>query len=68
MRKEGDQLTIAPGPSKSLLALLATLSPIEENLPPIADPPPTSRRVGTLQTESPRHLRTKQPASRPRAG
>lgn len=40
MRKEGERLIIEPAPPRSLLALLATLAPIEEEFPPIADPPP----------------------------
>jgi antitoxin VapB len=40
MRKEGERLIIEPAPKKSLLALLATLEPIEEGLPPIDDRPP----------------------------
>lgn len=45
MRKEGDRLIIEPAPSKSLLALLATLSPIEEEFPPIADPHPENVQI-----------------------
>ena len=40
MRKEGDRLIIEPARPKSLLALLATLKPLEEELPPIPDPVP----------------------------
>ena len=40
MRKEGNRLIIEPSPPKSLLALLATLSPLDEDFPPIADPVP----------------------------
>ncbi len=40
MRKEGDRLIIEPTPPKSLLALLATLSPLDEDFPPIPDLPP----------------------------
>jgi antitoxin VapB len=40
MRKEGDRLIIEPARKKSLLALLATLKPIDEELPPIAKKPP----------------------------
>lgn len=39
MRKEGDRLIIEPVQQKSLLALLATLGPLEEDFPPIADLP-----------------------------
>jgi antitoxin VapB len=38
MRKEGERLAIEPCPPKSLLALLATLAPLDEEFPPIADP------------------------------
>ena len=37
IRKEGDRLIIEPAPPRSLLALLATLRPIEEDFPPIDD-------------------------------
>jgi antitoxin VapB len=40
MRKEGDRLVIEPAPPKSLLAVLATLRPLEEDFPPIRDVPP----------------------------
>ena len=40
MRKEGGKLIIEPAPPKSLLAILATLSPLDEEFPPIEDPVP----------------------------
>lgn len=40
MRKEGDRLIIEPAPPLSLLALLATLAPLEEDFPPITDSTP----------------------------
>ena len=40
MRKEGERLVIEPCPSKSLLALLTTLAPLDEDFPPISDPSP----------------------------
>jgi antitoxin VapB len=40
MRKEGERLIIEPVPPKSLLALLATLAPLDEEFPPIADAAP----------------------------
>ncbi len=40
MRKEGDRLVIEPVPTNSLLALLATLTPLPEDFPPIVDTPP----------------------------
>jgi antitoxin VapB len=36
MRKDGERLTIEPTPPKSLLAVLATLSPLEDDFPPIS--------------------------------
>lgn len=40
MRREGDRLIIEPLPPKSLLAVLATLAPLDEEFPPIDDPAP----------------------------
>jgi antitoxin VapB len=40
MRKEGQRLVIEPAPRKSLLTVLATLGPIDEEFPPIPDPHP----------------------------
>jgi antitoxin VapB len=40
MRKEGERLIIEPAPPKSLLKLLATLAPLDEEFPPIPDAPP----------------------------
>jgi antitoxin VapB len=40
MRKEGDRLIIELARPKSLLALLATMAPLEEDFPPISDPFP----------------------------
>jgi antitoxin VapB len=37
MRKEEGRLVIEPAPPQSLLAVLATLEPIEEDFPPIED-------------------------------
>jgi antitoxin VapB len=39
MRKEGDRLISEPTPPKSLLAVLATLTPLHEDFPPIRDLP-----------------------------
>jgi antitoxin VapB len=39
MRKEGDRLIIEPAQPRSLLALLATLEPIEEDFAEITDLP-----------------------------
>jgi antitoxin VapB len=40
VRKEGDRLIIAPAQPVSLLAVLASLSPVEEEFPAVEDPPP----------------------------
>ena len=40
MRKEDGRLVIEPAPPKSLLAVLASLTPIDEAFPPIDDPAP----------------------------
>jgi antitoxin VapB len=40
MRKEGNRIIIEPAPPKSLLAVLATLTPLGEDFPPITDLPP----------------------------
>jgi antitoxin VapB len=40
IRKEGDRLIIEPAKPRSLLALLATLDPIDEDIDPINDPAP----------------------------
>lgn len=37
MRKEGERLVIEVAPPKSLLALLATLAPLDEDFPPIPE-------------------------------
>lgn len=40
MRKDGDRLIIEPSRPKSLLLLLATLEPLEEEFPEVVDLPP----------------------------
>ena len=40
MRKDGDRLIIEPARPKSLLALLATFTPLDEEFPDIPDLPP----------------------------
>lgn len=40
MHKDGDRLIIEPAPAKSLLAILASLSPLDEDFPEIDDPTP----------------------------
>lgn len=37
MRKQADRLIIESAPPKSLLAVLETLAPIQEDFPPISD-------------------------------
>jgi len=37
IRKEGERLIIEPTTPKSLLAVLATLSPLDEDFPPIPE-------------------------------
>jgi antitoxin VapB len=39
MRKEGGRLIIEPAPPQSLLALLTTLPPLDEDFPPISELP-----------------------------
>jgi antitoxin VapB len=39
MRKEGDRLIIEPAQPRSLLLLLETLTPIDEDFPELPDPP-----------------------------
>ena len=38
IRKDGQKLIIEPAPPRSLLAVLATLAPLDEEFPPIEDP------------------------------
>jgi antitoxin VapB len=45
MRKDGNKLIIEPAPPRSLLALLATLSPLEESLPSIPDDRPDAVEI-----------------------
>jgi antitoxin VapB len=40
IHKEGDRLIIEPVPPPSLLAVLATLKPIDETFPDVHDPAP----------------------------
>ncbi|MCC6365837.1 MAG: AbrB/MazE/SpoVT family DNA-binding domain-containing protein [Bryobacterales bacterium] len=37
MRKEGERLIVEPAPPMSLLEVLATLTPLDEDLPEITD-------------------------------
>jgi antitoxin VapB len=45
MRKEGEKLIIEPAQPQSLLQLLATLKPLDEDFPPIDDATPRSVRI-----------------------
>jgi antitoxin VapB len=40
LRKDGERLILEPAPPPSLLAVLATLKPIDEEFPTINDAPP----------------------------
>jgi len=40
LRKDGDRLILEAMPKKSLLAVLASLEPLDEDFPEIADLPP----------------------------
>ncbi|MEX2535879.1 MAG: AbrB/MazE/SpoVT family DNA-binding domain-containing protein [Trueperaceae bacterium] len=40
IRREGNSLIIEPSPPRSLLALLDSLEPLDEEFPEILDPPP----------------------------
>ena len=42
LRKEGERLIIEPAPPRSLLAVLATLEPLDEEFPPIPELPTDS--------------------------
>ena len=45
IRKEGQRLIIEAAPRKSLLAVLATLQPLDEDFPPIEDLPAEAVRL-----------------------
>lgn len=45
MRKEGARLIVEPAPPKSLLDVLATLAPLEEDLPEITDRRPRAVKL-----------------------
>jgi antitoxin VapB len=45
MRKEGERLVIEPALPQSLMQLLATLKPIDEDFPPIGDAVPRSVKI-----------------------
>ena len=45
MRREGDRLVIEPVRKRGLVALLASMTPIDEAFPEIDDPPPGPERI-----------------------
>ncbi len=45
MRKEGGRLILEPAPVATLIALLKTLPPLEEDFADIVDPPPGPVRL-----------------------
>jgi antitoxin VapB len=42
MHRDGDRLIIEAAPAKTLLAILAELSPLDEDFPQIEDRPPSA--------------------------
>ena len=44
--REGDRLIIEPAPKKSLLELLSTMKPLDEEFPEIVDLPPDPVDIG----------------------
>jgi antitoxin VapB len=47
MRKDGDRLVIEPAPPQSLLALLKTLKPVDDDFAPANDQPPERIEFGS---------------------
>jgi len=45
MHRDGDRLVIEPARKRGLIALLKTMRPLEETLPPIDDPVPAPERL-----------------------
>ena len=45
MTRDGDRLVIEPVRKRGLVALLATMKPIEEEFPEIDDPPPAPEKI-----------------------
>lgn len=45
MHRDGDRLVIEPVRKRGLLALLATMAPLDEAFPDIDDPPPRPERL-----------------------
>jgi hypothetical protein len=48
MRKEGEGLIVEPVPAKSLLAVLATLTPLDEEFPEFSDPRPRAVEISCV--------------------
>jgi len=44
--REGDRLIIEPAPKKSLLELLSTMEPLDEEFPEVVDLPPDPVDIG----------------------
>lgn len=57
MRKEGERLIIEPTSPKSLLAMLATLAPLDEDFPPIPNWPLIPSSSDALPARHQRRLR-----------
>jgi antitoxin VapB len=45
MHREGDRLVIEPVPKRGLLALLASMEPLDEDFPEIDDPVPEPESI-----------------------
>jgi antitoxin VapB len=45
MHRDGDKLVLTPVRKRGLLALLATMAPLDEDFPELADPVPAPERV-----------------------
>ena len=45
MRRDGERLVIEPVRKRSLLALLKTMEPFDEDFPEIDDPPPAAEKI-----------------------
>lgn len=45
LRKEGDRLVLQAAPPRRLLQVLAQLSPLDEDFPPIPDPAPRKLEI-----------------------
>jgi len=59
IRKEGDRLIIEPTQPKSRIALLATLSPLDETFPPIPELPSIPSSIDEVSTRHQHRLRSR---------